>query len=71
MKDISSLEREKFIALLNQANSRDNTVEIQCVIYMKIANEILLKFIEFQDIINNLYADIILLYEDTIEISHT
>lgn len=71
LKDISSLEREKFIALLNQANSRDNTVEIQCVIYMKIANEILLKFIEFQDIINNLYADIILLYEDTIEISHT
>lgn len=71
LKDISSSEREKFIALLNQANTRENTVEIQCAIYMKIINEILPKYLEFQDFLNDFYANLILSYEDVIEIVHT
>lgn len=61
--DLSIEEREKFITLLNTSNTRENTVEIQCALYMKLILEIMKIHFDFQISLNNLLADLILLFE--------
>jgi hypothetical protein len=66
-------EREKFISLIDESNTRENTVEIQCAIYMKFINYIMKTYIEFQELLNGFYADLIVLYEEkvlTITVDH-
>ncbi|MFC0878789.1 hypothetical protein ACE01N_19495 [Saccharicrinis sp. FJH2] len=56
-------EKEKFIQLLNESNIRKNTVEIQCAFYMKVIGEIMKTFIEFQELLSNTLADLIISFE--------
>ena len=61
--DLSVDEKQKFASMLKESNTRENTVEIQCAIYMKFINHTMNKFIEFQEILNGVLADLIILYE--------
>lgn len=59
-------EQEKFISLLNQANTRENTIEIQCALYIKFIEHIMESYIEFQEKLNGFLADLIILYEEQV-----
>jgi len=63
-KDLSTKEKEKFEALLKQANTRENTVEIQCALYMNFIFEIMGSYNEFQNLVNNVLADLIFSFEE-------
>ena len=63
LDNLSVIEREKFISLIKESNTRENTVEIQCAIYMKFIINTMEKFIEFQEMLNNILADSIISYE--------
>lgn len=56
-------EQKKFIQLINQCNSRENTIEIQCAFYIKFIEVIMLQFLEFQEMLNGSLADLIILFE--------
>lgn len=63
IENLSEKEKEKFIQLLNESNTRKNTVEIQCAFYMKAIGEIMKTFIEFQELLSNTLADLIISFE--------
>jgi hypothetical protein len=56
-------EKEKFISLIQESNTRENTVEIQCAIWMKIIQVVMHKYIDFQKLLNNILADLIIAFE--------
>ncbi|MBJ7881628.1 hypothetical protein [Gelidibacter salicanalis] len=60
---LSKDEQEKFMKLIKESNTRENTIEIQCAIYIKFINKIMSDFLEFQDLLSNLLADLIIEYE--------
>lgn len=60
---LSSEEKDRFISILKESNTRENTVEIQCTIYMKFIINTMEKYIEFQELLNNVLADLIISYE--------
>lgn len=61
--DLSSEERKKFVSMINKSNTRENTLEIQCAIFIEFINRTMNKFIEFQEMLNGVLADLIILYE--------
>lgn len=61
--NLSLEERERFVSMINKSNTRENTVEIQCAIFMEIINRTMYRFIEFQEMLNGVLADLIILYE--------
>ncbi|MCA1758465.1 MAG: hypothetical protein LC658_01735, partial [Bacteroidales bacterium] len=61
--DFPEDEKERFISLLKESNTRENTVEIQCTVYVKLVHSIMDKYIEFQNFFNNTLADLIVSYE--------
>jgi hypothetical protein len=63
IENLSKDERDKFISLIQNSNTREDTVEIQCAIYMELISEIMDKYIEFQTLFNSLLADLIISYE--------
>ena len=63
LDDLDKNEKEKFISLIQKSNSRENTVEIQCAIWMKVIQTIMQKYIGFQNILNNILADLIISFE--------
>ncbi|MDB5226582.1 MAG: hypothetical protein JWN78_775 [Bacteroidota bacterium] len=63
LNNLSKEERLKFITLINESNTRENTVEIQCAIYMKIILGIMKNYLEFQEFLNNVLADLIIDFE--------
>jgi len=65
-KDLPDEVKEKFIALLRQANTKENTVEIQCAIYIKVIKNIMDVYGKFQDKINEVLADMVIAYEEQI-----
>lgn len=70
LDDLAKEEKEKFISLINKSNTRENTVEIQCAVYMKIIYSIMEGYSDFQIRLNDLLADLIILFEESnLEIS--
>ena len=63
LEDIEDSEKTKFLGLLKESNTRENTVEIQCAIYMKLINGIMKNYIAFQSYFNKVLADLIISYE--------
>lgn len=63
LDDLSLEEREKFVSMINKSNTRENTVEIQCAIFIEFINRTMNRFIEFQEMLNGVFADLIILYE--------
>lgn len=63
LKNISEEEKIKFIDLLKNSNTRENTIEIQCAYYMEIIIAIMNMYTEFQILVNNTLADLILSFE--------
>ena len=61
--DLSLEEREKFVSMINKSNTRENTLEIQCAIFIEFINRTMNRFIEFQEMLNGVLADLIILYE--------
>ncbi|MDD4968405.1 MAG: hypothetical protein PHT07_03150 [Paludibacter sp.] len=61
--DLTIEEQEKFISLIKESNTRENTVEIQCAIYIKMIKYSMHTFIEFQEMLNVVLADLIISYE--------
>ncbi len=59
-------EREKFIKLINQANTRENTIEMQCALYIKLIKTVMNNYVEFQEKLNSYLADLIILYEEKV-----
>ncbi|MEZ4793832.1 MAG: hypothetical protein R2783_10320, partial [Gelidibacter sp.] len=56
-------EQERFISILNEANTRENTIEMQCALYIKFIEHIMCSYVEFQEKLNGFLADLIILYE--------
>lgn len=56
-------DRTKFVKAFNESNTRENTIEFQCAIYIKVIRHIMEKYIEFQYLINETLADLILSFE--------
>lgn len=56
-------EKEKFIKILEQSNTRENTVEIQCAIYVEFIIRTMKRYVEFQSVLNSELANLILSYE--------
>jgi hypothetical protein len=63
LEKLSVNEREKFIAILQASNTRENTVEIQCALYMNFIKSHMNSFIEFQELLNSILADLIIQFE--------
>lgn len=63
LEELTKDERGKFISLIKESNTRENTVEIQCAIYMKSILGAMKSYIGFQNILNGLLADFIISYE--------
>ncbi len=63
LDNLSLEEREKFVSMLNKANTKENTVEIQCAVHMEFIYNTMNRFIEFQEMLNGVLADLIILYE--------
>lgn len=63
LNDLDSKEKQKFISLIQESNTRENTIEIQCAIYMKIIRTIMNQYIGFQQALNNVLADLIISFE--------
>lgn len=64
--ELPQYEKEKFIMLIDEANTRENTVEIQCAIYMNIISHIMKQYVDVQEMLNGVLADMILLYEEKV-----
>jgi hypothetical protein len=62
--DLPEEVRDKFIALLKQSNTKENTVKIQCAIYLKVITSIMGSYIKLQDKLNEELAKIIIAYEE-------
>jgi len=63
LNEFSEEDRIKFIKAFNEENTRKNTVEFQCAIYIKVIKYIMEKYIELQSLINETLADLILSFE--------
>lgn len=63
LNDFSEEDRTKFIKAFKESNTRENTVELQCAIYIKVIKHIMEKYIELQSLINETLADLILSFE--------
>jgi hypothetical protein len=63
LDNLTENEKKKFISLIKESNTRENTVEIQCAIYMKLILGIMERYVEFQDYLNKVLADLIISYE--------
>ena len=72
-------EKENFSSLLNWENTREGTIALQCAIYMKFIGEIIEQyktpvmeelppFITFQEMLNGVLADLIILYEKQFQV---
>lgn len=64
LKDLTEEEKEKFTLLLENSNTREGTVEIQCAFYTSVITEIMDKYLDFQSKLNDVLAELILLYEE-------
>jgi len=62
--EFTEVDRKKFIDLFNEANTRENTIEFQCAIYIKVITSIMEKYIKFQVKLNELITELILLFEE-------
>lgn len=58
--------KDKFINLLRQANTKENTVEIQCAVYIKVIVGIMGSYIKLQEKLNEELANLIIAYEDIV-----
>ncbi|SIS70317.1 hypothetical protein SAMN05421786_1011109 [Chryseobacterium ureilyticum] len=56
-------DRIKFIKAFNESNTRENTVEFQCAIYIKIIKHIMKNYIDLQILVNETLADLIISFE--------
>lgn len=65
-KLFSKEEKEKFTKLLSESNTRENTIEMQCAFYIKFIEQIMTNFLEFQERLNGILADLIILYEEQV-----
>lgn len=63
IKNLSEAEKDKFITLITESNTRENTVEIQCALYMEIIIGIMGNYTNFQELLNNVIADLIISFE--------
>lgn len=63
LNDLDKQEKEKFMSLIQESNTRENTIEIQCALYMKIIQTIMHNYLEFQKNLNNVLADLIISFE--------
>lgn len=63
LDDLKEDEKERFISLIKESNTRENTVEIQCAVWMKIIQSIMNNYIDFQKLLNNTLADLIIAFE--------
>lgn len=63
LNDLDSKEKQKFISLIQESNTRENTIEIQCAIHMKIIRTIMNQYVGFQQTLNNVLADLIISFE--------
>jgi len=63
LNDLNKAEKQKFISLIQDSNTRNNTIEIQCAIYMKIIQTIMNQYLGFQQTLNNVLADLIISFE--------
>lgn len=61
-------EKENFSSLLNWENTREGTIALQCAIYMKFIGEIIEQYITFQEMLNGVLADLIILYEKQFQV---
>lgn len=59
----SKEDKERFIALFKEENTRENTVEFQYVIYNQTITSVMEKYIEFQNLINVTLSELILSFE--------
>lgn len=49
--------------LIKELNTRENTVEIQCAVWMKIIQAIMNNYIAFQKLLNNTLAELIIAFK--------
>jgi hypothetical protein len=68
--DLPAEVRAKFIELLKQSNTKENTVEIQCVIYIKVITGIMDSYLKLQDKLNEELAKLIIACEEIFLKSH-
>ena len=61
-------EKENFSSLLNWENTREGTIALQRAIYMKFIGEIIEQYITFQEMLNGVLADLIILYEKQFQV---
>jgi hypothetical protein len=64
--DLPAGIKEKFIALLTQSNTKENTVEIQCALYIKVIVGIMDIYVKLQEKLNYELAELILAREQEI-----
>ncbi|MFA6150525.1 MAG: hypothetical protein WC716_04325 [Chitinophagaceae bacterium] len=63
LNDLDNGEKQKFISLIQESNTRENTVEIQCAIYIKLIITVMNHYFSFQQTLNNVLADLIISFE--------
>jgi hypothetical protein len=63
LDNLSSDERRKFALLINGADTKENVLKFKCVFFTKYINDVMNKFIDFQETLNATLADLIILYE--------
>ncbi len=72
LNEFSEEDRIRFIKAFNESNTRENTVEFQCAIFIKVIKHIMKNYIELQVLINETLADLILSFEkNNLEITIT
>lgn len=68
-KELSKEEKLKFQALIDEDNTRENTVEIQVTFYIYCIKNIMITFAEFQPILDKVLAELIEGYEKQVNIT--
>ena len=63
LNDLDRQEKQKFISLIQESNTREDTVGIQCAIYMKIIQTVMEQYFGFQEILSNVLADLVISFE--------